>query len=255
MKPGDHLVASDTLHTHHGIYLSPGRVAQYGSDDDKRRARVEIVSEQAFARGRQVYVLDRPAAFSVDEIRRRVESRVGEQDYSLFGNNCEHFVNWCRTGHHKSRQVDRVVERSGAVGTKVVARAVAKGISKIAAKTGAKLASKTVVRAASPWLLVADAAQLGAEVALTQRGTEPEEAERAGQIVGLGASVGIGALAAGPVGACAGAGLWLAGELAGKCLTQSVARSKRTRVARLQNTSASRDANARPKKARNRREP
>ena len=231
MTPGDHLVATDTLHMHHGVYLDAGRVAQYGSDDDKRLARVEIVSEEAFARGRRVDVLDRPATFSADEIRRRVESRLGEQDYSLFGNNCEHFVNWCRTGHHVSRQVDRVIERSGSVATKVAARVVAKGISKIAAKTGGRLVSKTVVRAASPWLLVADAAQLGAEFAVSQRGTEPEEAERTGQVVGLGASLGIGALAAGPVGACAGAGLWLAGELAGKCLTQSVARSQRTRVA------------------------
>ncbi len=244
MKPGDHLVATDTLHMHHGVYLGRDRVAQYGSDDDKRRARVEIVSQEAFARGRRVYVLDRPATFSADEIRRRVESRLGEQEYSLFDNNCEHFVNWCRTGQHESRQVDRVIERSGSAATKVAARAVAKRISKIAAKTGGRLASKTVVRAASPWLLVADAAQLGAEVALSQRGADPEEAERTGQVVGLGASVGIGAMAAGPVGACAGAGLWLVGELAGKYLTQSVARSQRTRVSRLKDTSASGNANA-----------
>ncbi len=244
MKPGDHLVATDTLHTHHGVYLGCDRVAQYGADDDKRRARVEIVSEKAFARERPVYVLDRPATFSADEIRRRAESRLGEQEYSLFDNNCEHFVNWCRTGQHESRQVDRVIERSGSVGAKVAARAVAKGISKIAAKTGGRLASKTVMRAATPWLLVADAAQLGAEVALSQRGADPEEAERTGQVVGLGASVGIGALAAGPVGACAGAGLWFVGEIAGKCLTESVARSQRTRVSRLTRAVASGNANA-----------
>ena len=249
MTPGDHLIASDTLHTHHGVYLGPDQVAQYGADDDKRLARVEIVSEEAFAHGRPVYVLQRPATFGADEIRRRVESRLGEQDYSLFGNNCEHFVNWCLTGRHESRQVDRVIQRSGSAATKIAVRTVAKGISKIAAKSGGKLVSKTVVRASSPLLLVADAAQLGTEVALSQRGTDPEEAKRSGQVVGLGASVGIGALAAGPVGACAGAGLWIAGELAGQCLTQSVARSQHTRVGRLSRAAQSDDVNARPEHA------
>ena len=32
-------------------------------------------------------------------------SRVGERRYSLSGNNCEHFANWCATGIAVSQQV------------------------------------------------------------------------------------------------------------------------------------------------------
>ena len=32
--------------------------------------------------------------------------RLGEQDYNLLFNNCEHFANWCKTGRHRSSQVE-----------------------------------------------------------------------------------------------------------------------------------------------------
>ena len=221
MKPGDHLIAVDSLHTHHGVYMGAGRVAQYGAEKGKRNARVEIVGLETFAAGRRVKVLDSPAAFGPDEILRRVESRLGEYAYSVVCNNCEQFVNWCRTGRHESRQVDRVMERTASVSTKIAARLAAKVFAKVVVRSGGKLAARTVMRAASPWLLIADIAQLGTEMAVSQCGTDKEQAERTAQVVGLGASVGIGAAVAGPFGLIAGAGLWFVGELAGKCLTDA----------------------------------
>jgi hypothetical protein len=32
--------------------------------------------------------------------------RLGEQDYNLLFNNCEHFAHWCKTGRHRSTQVE-----------------------------------------------------------------------------------------------------------------------------------------------------
>jgi hypothetical protein len=32
--------------------------------------------------------------------------RLGEQRYNLIFNNCEHFAIWCKTGRHRSAQVD-----------------------------------------------------------------------------------------------------------------------------------------------------
>ena len=126
--------------------------------------------------------------------------RLGESDYRLFGNNCEHFVNWCRTGEAVSRQVDRAIERTGAVLTKVATRSLAK--------------------TASPWLLAADAAQFGAEVAASRLGANDDEAQQTGQWVGAGTSIGIGAAIGGPVGALVGLGYWTAGEWLGKSLTR-----------------------------------
>ena len=37
---------------------------------------------------------------------RRAMSRIGEQNYNLLFNNCEHFANWCKTGRHRSGQVE-----------------------------------------------------------------------------------------------------------------------------------------------------
>jgi hypothetical protein len=36
-------------------------------------------------------------------------SRLGESGYNLFGNNCEHFATWCKTGQWESQQVDGTV--------------------------------------------------------------------------------------------------------------------------------------------------
>ena len=39
-------------------------------------------------------------------------SRLGEQNYNLLFNNCEHFATWCKTGRHRSVQVDGVIDRA-----------------------------------------------------------------------------------------------------------------------------------------------
>lgn len=224
MSPGDHIVAADALHTHHGIYLAPDEIVQYGSDDDKRFARVEIVTMSAFARGRVVRVVDGPPAFSPEDVRRRAESRLGEQDYSLFGNNCEHFVNWCRTGRHISRQVDRVVERAASAGTKALAGVVAKGLTRAGPKRVGRLAGKALMRGTSGWLIAADAAQLGTEVVMSQGGAAAHAAERAGRVVGLSVSLGIGVAVGGPLGAAGGGVLWCVGECVGTRLTKRATR-------------------------------
>ena len=39
-------------------------------------------------------------------------SRIGEQRYNLLFNNCEHFATWCKTGRHRSEQVDSFLDRA-----------------------------------------------------------------------------------------------------------------------------------------------
>ena len=224
MGKGDHLVAYDTLHTHLGIDMGGGRVAQYSSQASKLNARIEIVSEADFAQGRSVRVLDRPAVYDPDEIARRVKMRLGEQAYSLLRNNCEHFVNWCRTGRVESRQADRVIERTASVGTKIAARAAARGVTKIATKQGSKLAFRTIARAASPLLIFSDVAQFATELGASRCGANQEIAQRTGQAVGLGTALAVGSATAGPIGACAGIGLWVVGELVGKSFARRCSR-------------------------------
>jgi len=69
--------------------------------------------------------------------------------------------------------------------------------------------------------LLADAAQLGAEIAASHHGADAQTSEKIGKATGFSASVGIGLAAAGPAGAIAGAGLWGLGEIAGRKIIEA----------------------------------
>lgn len=87
---------------HHGIDCGDGTVIHYRKVGTATVART---STNAFARGKPVHVLARPLAFIPDVVVERAESRLGEQRYNLFFNNCEHFANWCKTGENVSPQL------------------------------------------------------------------------------------------------------------------------------------------------------
>jgi len=48
--------------------------------------------------------------YSPEETVTRARSRLGEKEYSLLLNNCEHFAIWCKTGLHKSYQIENVIK-------------------------------------------------------------------------------------------------------------------------------------------------
>ncbi|MCE9979674.1 MULTISPECIES: lecithin retinol acyltransferase family protein [Leclercia] len=53
--------------------------------------------------------------FSPDEVVERARKEIGEQQYSLLFNNCEHFAVWCKTGLLESEQVafwKKIAERN-----------------------------------------------------------------------------------------------------------------------------------------------
>jgi len=49
-----------------------------------------------------------------DEVVERAMSRIGEEEYDLVFNNCEHFARWCKTGDRKSEQVKDAAAVAGA---------------------------------------------------------------------------------------------------------------------------------------------
>ena len=106
---GAHLTTSRRGYTHHGVYVGDGRVVHYsGLSDSWQCGPVEEVSVARFSAGREVRIVVHPTSlFSQEEIVRRARSRLGENDYRLLTNNCEHFCNWCSTGVSHSRQVER----------------------------------------------------------------------------------------------------------------------------------------------------
>jgi Lecithin retinol acyltransferase len=106
---GAHLTTTRRGYTHHGIYVGHGLVVHYsGLSGFWHCGPVEEVSLSRFAIGRPVQIVGRGRpSYSPLEIVRRARSRIGENDYRLLTNNCEHFCNWCVNGVSRSAQAER----------------------------------------------------------------------------------------------------------------------------------------------------
>ena len=231
MARGDHLSVRRGWYTHHAIDLGDGYVVQYGRGvSDGVRATVQVSSYAAFSKGRPIEVVTSPALYEAQEIALRALNCLGERDYHILWNNCEHFVTWCRNGKRESRQADRFVQTARTVSdvaTKVAVGLAVTGATRLALTASSKLSTRAAGRAATtPWLLAADAAQMIVESTARSLGREKKEARRAGQAVGVGASAGIGALTGGPAGAAVAVGLWAVGEAVGKALLSGQRRGK-----------------------------
>ena len=109
MATADHLQVPRRhgLFNHHGIDLGDGTVAHYLEGREILRS---PISE--FSQGQVVSVMDHTDASPAGVTVHRAMSRLGEQNYNLLFNNCEHFATWCKTGRHRSVQVDSVVDRA-----------------------------------------------------------------------------------------------------------------------------------------------
>jgi hypothetical protein len=109
--PGAHLITPWLGFAHHGIYVGEGRVIHYGAlVYDILRKPVEEVTLQQFAGGRPVFVVQHEElCFDARQIIERARSRLGENQYRLLSNNCEHFVEWCLYDVHRSFQVERAL--------------------------------------------------------------------------------------------------------------------------------------------------
>lgn len=119
-KLGDHLVSKRAkgVYTHHGIYIGNNQVIHYsGFAEAGKAGPVEIVTLVGFesAQGSYVKKHNNPT-YTTEQSIERAKSRLGENGYSLFGNNCEHFVNWCIDGNHQSEQVQNISSGGGAAG-------------------------------------------------------------------------------------------------------------------------------------------
>jgi hypothetical protein len=108
LAPGAHLVTSRRGYMHHGIYVGGGTVVHYaGLSRFLHAGPVEEVTLSRFSRGRPVRIIEySQAKYSSQEVVRRARSRLGENDYQVLRNNCEHFCNWCISGRSHSTQVE-----------------------------------------------------------------------------------------------------------------------------------------------------
>ncbi len=66
-------------------------------------------------------VMHAEAAFDSDEVIRRARTRLGEKRYRLLTNNCEHFVEWCLHGVHRSFEVETALNFPRWFGERILA--------------------------------------------------------------------------------------------------------------------------------------
>ncbi len=112
-KIGEHLISPRlaAIYNHHGIYIGDEQVIHYsGLSDGFERGEIQIDSLDQFANGNPVdTVLHPEREYSREQSVKRAYSRIGEDWYNVLLNNCEHFVNWCIMGRHRSDQVNDAI--------------------------------------------------------------------------------------------------------------------------------------------------
>jgi hypothetical protein len=148
MARGDHVYVSryGGIYSHHGIDCGDGQIIHFGAPNWRARRNISQVSLADFARGDDILVRDYSRFFqamedkvgimhdplktagvelnkfldsvrghsvvdidhSSDAVIERAKNRIGEKNFHVLFNNCEHFASWCVTGISNSEQITRI---------------------------------------------------------------------------------------------------------------------------------------------------
>ena len=79
---------------------------------ETRRGLELILRNKKVSSDRREFILNNYQFFSARETLRRAESAINssEWSYDVFGENCEHFAFWCKTGIKNSSQVEDLMK-------------------------------------------------------------------------------------------------------------------------------------------------
>lgn len=118
LYPGAHIRVKMNNFYHHGIYIGNSEVVQFGYPDNVYQDPNDVVVMrspiQDFVGNEQFIEV---YSFSKDELKHKLKdediikealSHVGERNYNIMKNNCEHFANRCIFGVASSNQIDEV---------------------------------------------------------------------------------------------------------------------------------------------------
>lgn len=196
-------------YTHHAIDVGDGTVVHFGRGlHDLANACIEQVSWQEFCQGRPVEVVDSPRCFPAEEILNRAQSRLGQSDYQVFGNNCEGFVHWCRSDRSDSFQADRV-------------RSAMKQVAAATAKPALTRRLTGAIVAAGP---LPEVVQFAVETWVSRRTYSVNHGKRAGQVCGAATAFVVGFAKGGPASAVVTTSVWAGGQVAGERVAEQATR-------------------------------
>ena len=119
-KPADIIRTKVKFYYHYGIFVSENEVIQFGLPNDPGRPAEEIkvieTDVYTFLCGGNIEVFcpsadEKKKMRTPTEIINTARGRIGEGNYDILHNNCEHFANSCVFGESSSSFVDSVREK------------------------------------------------------------------------------------------------------------------------------------------------
>lgn len=102
LKVGDHIQVDFGCFSHHGIYVGNDLVIHY----EKENVCHASLRRFTKSRHRSISIRQYKKCSSVKKTIQRANRRLGEHNYHLLFNNCEHFATWCKTKQHRSKQLE-----------------------------------------------------------------------------------------------------------------------------------------------------
>ncbi len=98
---------------HYGVYIGDNKVIHFCSSTGKvKDTEIQETAMGSYFKTGEYFILNinSPLKLTPEEVVSRAKTRIGEKNYDLLQNNCEHFALWCKTGNCKSYQVDNLSE-------------------------------------------------------------------------------------------------------------------------------------------------
>jgi Lecithin retinol acyltransferase len=137
------------VYKHYGIDCGDGTVIHYR----KPREIIEQTSLSTFSRGNPIYVAEYSEGFGYipDVVVERAKSRLGENNYNLLSNNCEHFASWCKTGISDSKQIRNYLPAITTLDLSKLYEPIQKALQGKDARTNQQLASEALIDLKSVW--------------------------------------------------------------------------------------------------------
>lgn len=118
---GNHIKVNRGVYTHHGVYISDDEVIHFtGTEDDSILdwSKNEVIKTdlEYFLRGGELEVKEYTDdelkdLYPVEHIVAYARACLGNREYNLIFNNCEHFANTCTLGRFRSNQVEKVFNK------------------------------------------------------------------------------------------------------------------------------------------------
>lgn len=117
LYPGAHIRVKMNNFYHHAIYIGNNEVIQFGLPNnfqtDPKKVKIIKSPLKDFASNEFIEVRiynrkEQKQKNSDEEIIKIALSKIGEGDYNILHNNCEHFANYCVFGKKESRQIDKI---------------------------------------------------------------------------------------------------------------------------------------------------